>query len=347
MATFYKMDPVLWDHATASLTLEEEAAYLRICNAIYRSERGCPNLDRVLAGMFRSSTRKARALVAALIDKGKLFIEDGQLWNEKAKRELQKINQAGPEPGRTAVEMTANAARNADETYANRGRNGLEPASKAERNGANLPAKSLKVAVPVETEPPPKTRLEETRLEKEKTNTSSLEQEFERFWVEYPRRLTESGTYVRGSKQQAYSAFRALSQAKRKEAIDGLPAFKRVYPDQSRGVCDAVRYFTHERWRDVEGLTEKPSAGLVIPRNSIESKVRRLVDLVTLPKYRAWFEANGACLIEPRGDGAVIRAANQFAAERIEKDFFSALNTAFGFGQWKVEMPRQPQTEAT
>lgn len=77
MSSFYKMDPAAWDFGTTNLSLEEEAAYLRIVNAIHKHDQPLPDNDRVLAGMFRCSTRKARALVAALVKAGKVRIEGG------------------------------------------------------------------------------------------------------------------------------------------------------------------------------------------------------------------------------------------------------------------------------
>lgn len=77
--SFYKMDPAAWDFGTADLSLEEEAAYLRIVNAIHKHEGPVPDNDRVLAGLFRASPRKARALVKALVEAGKLVIEDGKI----------------------------------------------------------------------------------------------------------------------------------------------------------------------------------------------------------------------------------------------------------------------------
>jgi uncharacterized protein YdaU (DUF1376 family) len=88
MSAFYKMDPAKWDFGTANLSLEEEAAYLRIINAIHKHDGPVPDNDRVLSGLFRTSTRKARALVAALVVAGKLVIEGGQIWNERARSDL-------------------------------------------------------------------------------------------------------------------------------------------------------------------------------------------------------------------------------------------------------------------
>ena len=88
MTDFYKMDPADWDQGTARLSLEEEAAYLRIVNSIHKHKGPVPDVDRVLAGMFRTSTRRARSLVLALIDAGKIIIEDGAIWNDRARADL-------------------------------------------------------------------------------------------------------------------------------------------------------------------------------------------------------------------------------------------------------------------
>ncbi|MFN4062298.1 MAG: DUF1376 domain-containing protein [Paracoccus hibiscisoli] len=88
MSSFYKMDPAAWDFGTTDLTLEQEAAYLRIINAIHKHDQPVPNNDRVLSGMFRCSTRKARALLDALIEAGKLRVEDGKITNDRAVSDL-------------------------------------------------------------------------------------------------------------------------------------------------------------------------------------------------------------------------------------------------------------------
>jgi len=350
MANFYKMDPVLWDHATADLSLEEEAAYLRICNAIYRSERGCPMNDRVLAGMFRASTRKARTLVDLLVARGKVYVRDGYLWNEKAERELGAIaDKKEPKPPRTDRETVTNQERNANEVPAKVERISREPDAKAQRNGANSPDKSLKDAELFEGDRPPKTKTKtktkietktETRLEKD-----SIEEAFARLWADYPRRLTESATLVKGSRQEAYTAFRALSPEERTQAIEGLPAYKRVYPDKSKAVCDCVRYFKYQRWRDVEGLAVAPPPGIVLPKNGLAPKIQRLIAIISLEKYRAWFEDGGHCLIEPRGEGALIKAVNGFSAVEIGKRFHEPLNSAFGYGNWQVKAPAENTRE--
>ena len=88
MADFYKMDPADWDNGTANLTLEEEAAYLRIVNSMHKHKAPVPDNDRVLAGMFRVSMRKARALLASLVAAGKVTVDGGYISNERAASDL-------------------------------------------------------------------------------------------------------------------------------------------------------------------------------------------------------------------------------------------------------------------
>ncbi|NBT33292.1 MAG: DUF1376 domain-containing protein [Rhodobacteraceae bacterium] len=116
MSNFYKLDPAKWDNGTANLSLEEEAAYLRIVNAIHKHDGGVPDNDRVIAGMFRCSTRKARALVNALVAAGKLTIEGGEIWNDRARSDLvhrgfvsNSMAENGAKGGRTRAENASKA----------------------------------------------------------------------------------------------------------------------------------------------------------------------------------------------------------------------------------------------
>lgn len=125
MSGFYKMDPAAWDFGTASLTLEQEAAYLRIVNAIHKHDAPVPNNDRVLAGLFRSSTRKARSLLDALVAAGKLVIEDGCIWNERARSDMVQrqfvsgsASIRGSKGGRTRAENAAKALKGKDTAQA-------------------------------------------------------------------------------------------------------------------------------------------------------------------------------------------------------------------------------------
>lgn len=122
---FYRMEPAAWDFGTADLTLEEEAAYLRIVNAIHKHKAPIPSNDRVIAGMFRVSTRKARALLQSLIDAGKVSIQDGMIHNERAISDLihrgfVSISRAeiGAKGGRNRAENAAKLLKSKDKGQA-------------------------------------------------------------------------------------------------------------------------------------------------------------------------------------------------------------------------------------
>lgn len=122
---FYRMEPAAWDFGTADLTLEEEAAYLRIVNAIHKHKAPIPSNDRVIAGMFRVSTRKARALLQALINAGKVSIQDSMIHNDRAISDLihrgfVSISRAeiGAKGGRTRAENAAKLLKNKDTVQA-------------------------------------------------------------------------------------------------------------------------------------------------------------------------------------------------------------------------------------
>lgn len=126
MSDFYKMDPAAWDFGTAELTLEQEAAYLRIVNATHKHRRPVPDNDRVLAGLFRTSTRKARALVNALIEAGKIHEDSGFLVNERAISDLvhrgfvsSSRAESGAKGGRTRAERASKALENNNPSQAN------------------------------------------------------------------------------------------------------------------------------------------------------------------------------------------------------------------------------------
>lgn len=88
MSDWYKMNPFDWNDGTEELTLEQEAAYLRICHAIYISERPIRDNGFVVAGLLRCNERKAKRLVSELFALGKITIEGGLISNRRAAEEV-------------------------------------------------------------------------------------------------------------------------------------------------------------------------------------------------------------------------------------------------------------------
>ncbi|MGE8131693.1 DUF1376 domain-containing protein [Methylobacterium sp. NPDC080182] len=86
---FYKMDFRAWNIGTVDLSLEQEAAYLRLCHAMYDVGGPVPNSPRFLMGIFRCGNVKAVALVRQLIDADKIQCSaGGKLTNRRVSAEL-------------------------------------------------------------------------------------------------------------------------------------------------------------------------------------------------------------------------------------------------------------------
>lgn len=86
---FYKMEFDAWDEGTVDLSLEEEAAYLRLCHQMYRRRGPVPNSDRLLVSLWRCHQNKARPLLQRLIAAGKIFVTpEGHLSNTRVTQEV-------------------------------------------------------------------------------------------------------------------------------------------------------------------------------------------------------------------------------------------------------------------
>lgn len=86
---FYRMDFDAWDEGTDDLTLEQEAAYLRLCHQMYRRRGPIPKRLPALARMWRCHPNKARKLLADLIDSGKIEeTPEGHLTNTRVRQEI-------------------------------------------------------------------------------------------------------------------------------------------------------------------------------------------------------------------------------------------------------------------
>lgn len=223
MSRFYKMDPSDWDMGTAELSLEEEAAYLRIVNSINKHDAPVPNIDRVLAGMFRCSTRKARSLRDALIEARKIYIEDDRIWNDRARFEVnsrsvrsEKCAESGAKGGRKSGEQRAKALENNDLMQS-----------------------------------PALSRIEKNRKEKNpptpQGGDACVEDEFEEWWKHYPRKVSK------GAARRAYKV--ARKKIDPKSLFDAVRRFAlAVQGKEANFVCHASTWLNGERWDDQQGI---------------------------------------------------------------------------------------------
>jgi uncharacterized protein YdaU (DUF1376 family) len=85
---FYRMEYEAWDEGTDELTLEQEAAYLRLCHQMYRRRGAVPDNPATLARIWRCHPNKARKLLDDLLAAGKVSKSEDGLTNTRVGQEL-------------------------------------------------------------------------------------------------------------------------------------------------------------------------------------------------------------------------------------------------------------------
>lgn len=236
MSQFYKMDPADWDFGTSGLSLEEEAAYLRIINAIHKHDAPVPNNDRVLAGLFRSSTRKARALLTSLLAAGKVTIEDGAIWNDRARLDLVQRGFASLSRAESGVKGGRARAENAAKSLANNNKAQAIASTRIEKNREEDAADCASVR---DAE---KLKGEDTK-ELENESPTFRERILTVIRVDPVSGLTGKGGAQLGSRADMHEAQRWLNLPRMSEALI-LEEVRRIMDRKSDGPPNCFGYFT-------------------------------------------------------------------------------------------------------
>lgn len=85
---WYKRDPSAALNGMMELTLEERGAYNTVLDLIYSRDGNLADDDRFIAGWMRVDLRVWKRIRSTLIERGKLFVADGILRNERADVEV-------------------------------------------------------------------------------------------------------------------------------------------------------------------------------------------------------------------------------------------------------------------
>jgi uncharacterized protein YdaU (DUF1376 family) len=85
---WYKRDPRAALVGMANLTLEERGAYNTILDLIYCHDGGLPDDVRAVAHQMQIDLRTWKRLRARLLGLGKLYLQNGQLRNDRADQEV-------------------------------------------------------------------------------------------------------------------------------------------------------------------------------------------------------------------------------------------------------------------
>ncbi|WP_054529722.1 DUF1376 domain-containing protein [Erythrobacter sp. SG61-1L] len=85
---WYKRDPDAALNGMMELTLEERGAYNTVLDLIYTRDGNLPDDDHFIAGWCRVDLRVWKRIKKVLMERGKLYIRDGQIRNSKADVEV-------------------------------------------------------------------------------------------------------------------------------------------------------------------------------------------------------------------------------------------------------------------
>jgi hypothetical protein len=240
MSRFYKHDPVRWNEGTANLTLEQEAALLRICNAIYICDEPIRDNRFVLAGLFRCGTQKANRLLRDLIAAGKVFIIDGKIHNKRAEAELADRNLAPP----VAPELPLSCPPVAQELPDSQPTDAPKPLK------TNEPAIQNRIeqnrVIPSESHTAPAKGGKRTRRKKEPDPRFDLW--FQTFITVYPKTEHQSSEFAL---RKAYGkAINRTEPDKINKQAAAYAAFVQADRTEPRFVASAVTWLEKERWNN-------------------------------------------------------------------------------------------------
>src|SRR5215208_6607003 len=243
MSKFYKHFPARWNEGTDCLTLEQEGALLRIVNAIHIYDSPLDNNRFLLAGLFRSTTKKANRLLRDLLTAGKVFIVDGKIHNQRADDDIEERHLAA-----------VNASANFDQTATKVQRNPRQSSSKQTVDDPK-PLKTKKRT--------PQNRIEENRVIPSESHCAPakggkrangkvpdprFQRWFETFLTFFPKR--DAPEHV-GAIRKAYG--KAISRTD-PEKINGqaaaYSASVQANRTEPRFVVSAVKWLNEERWHN-------------------------------------------------------------------------------------------------
>jgi uncharacterized protein YdaU (DUF1376 family) len=238
---FYKMDFEAWDEGTDELTLEQEAAYLRLCHQLYRRKASIPSAPATLARIRRCHPNKARKLLADLVAAGKVAERDGHLSNTRVTRELhdretRRTQQA--DAGHTGGTHTQDNRR--------------KPLKTNERDAAVA-------STPVEAN----SSRERVRGREEQIEASPLSDAgagntfppnaFDVFWLEYPHKVGKDAA------RKAFDIVRRSRRVTMSALMEGLAGYIAAKPP-TRDWCHPTTWLNQGRWADQPAPPPAPHA---------------------------------------------------------------------------------------
>lgn len=274
---FYKMDYEAWDEGTIDLSLEQEAAYLRLCHQMYRRYGPVPNSPRLLQVIWRCHHTKAHAILKALIATGKVYVtEDNRLANRRVMRELEERGQVS-DMRREAGRKGGSRPRQDPEKTPTKG--GEDPEKTSTRPGEDPEKTSRTDLTPEEklndfngdAEASAKHIREEKRREEERREEKKEEKQsagepatlfpsefewpdnaFDLFWKAYPSKVGK------GAAEAKFHIVRKSRKVKWDDFWAGLQAY--IHKRDDRPWCNPATWIFQRRWEDAPAPARSASA---------------------------------------------------------------------------------------
>ena len=221
--SWYKRDPVDFLNGVQGMGPDVIGAYSVILDLIYSRGGETERDDRHLSGILGCSIRKARALTDAILETGKLELQDGFITNSRAKSECF-------------------SARNRRETKVKHGRMGGEKSGEVRRNKALAKATASSEAEQIRED---KIR-EEYRESYDSLNQPKPDRgpSFSEFWNVWPLK--------KQAKQKASAAWGRLNAEDRRKAIAAVGIWCETWRHNNPTLSDIhpTSWINGKRWED-------------------------------------------------------------------------------------------------
>ncbi|WP_368737025.1 DUF1376 domain-containing protein [Methylobacterium brachythecii] len=236
------MDFEAWDEGTDELTLEQEAAYLRLCHQLYRRKAAIPSAATTLARIWRCHPNKARKLLADLVEAGKVIECDGHLTNTRVTRELD-----ARETRRTQ--------------QADAGHIGGTQAQDNRRKSLKTNNADVAVApTPVEANSSrervrgrDRDQIQAAPLSDPRAASAFPPRAFDEFWAAYPHKVGKDAA------RKAFDIVRRSDRVSFAEILEGLARYKAAKPP-TRDWCHPTTWLNQGRWADQPADPPQPPA---------------------------------------------------------------------------------------
>lgn len=270
-APWFKFFPSDWISGVAGLSAAERGVYVTLLAMIYDKSGPVPLDDARMARMCGLPVHGFRRALEALVSLGKITVEDGAIFNERAKSQLSER------------EIRIDSAHNAAvSSWEKRKQNQCEENGSAMRaqSGRNATcARVPEARIDINTEP----SVLSPKPDKPVRTRNAYPEDFQGFWESYP-------TDANMSKAEASKAWARLSPGDRQKATNSLRAFRAYCTSNPEyRPVHACRYLSQGRFEGHAKVAERSATiSVVVKRDSPQGNAWEAYSRATKGKGLPW-----------------------------------------------------------